>query len=67
AAAVGLPFVVLSAASPLLQRWLAATEHADAADPYFLYAGSNAGSLLGLLVFPLVLEPLMPISRQAEL
>jgi protein-L-isoaspartate O-methyltransferase len=65
--AVGLPFVVLSTASPVLQRWLAATEHADAADPYFLYAGSNAGSLLGLLVFPLVLEPLLPLTSQARI
>lgn len=65
--AVGLPFVVLSTASPLLQRWLADTEHAHAADPYFLYAGSNAGSLVGLLLFPLVLEPLLPLTSQARL
>jgi hypothetical protein len=67
AVAVGLPFVVLSSASPLLQRWLAATEHEHAADPYFLYAGSNAGSLLGLLAFPFVLEPLLPLSTQSRL
>ncbi|HUP51069.1 MAG TPA: fused MFS/spermidine synthase [Longimicrobiales bacterium] len=67
AVAVGLPFVVLSTASPLLQRWLADTEHAHAADPYFLYAGSNAGSLVGLLVFPLVLEPLLPLTSQSRL
>jgi protein-L-isoaspartate O-methyltransferase len=65
--AVGLPFVVLSTASPLLQRWLAETEHAHAADPYFLYAGSNAGSLLGLLVFPVLLEPLLPLTSQSRL
>ncbi len=67
AVAVGLPFVVLSTASPLLQRWLADTEHAHAADPYFLYAGSNAGSLVGLLLFPLVLEPLLPLTTQSRL
>ncbi|HET9947755.1 MAG TPA: hypothetical protein VFQ22_02400, partial [Longimicrobiales bacterium] len=65
--AVGAPFVVLAAASPLLQRWLASTDHPDAADPYFLYAGSNAGSLVGLLAFPLVLEPLVPLSEQSRL
>jgi len=65
--AVGLPFVVLSTASPLLQRWLADTEHAHAADPYFLYAGSNAGSLVGLLAFPLVLEPRLPLTSQSRL
>jgi protein-L-isoaspartate O-methyltransferase len=63
--AVGAPFFVLASASPLLQRWLASTEHEAAADPYFLYAGSNAGSLVGLLAFPFVLEPLMPTSTQA--
>ncbi|MEQ1855447.1 MAG: fused MFS/spermidine synthase [Longimicrobiales bacterium] len=63
---VGAPFFVLASASPLLQRWLASTEHEAAADPYFLYAGSNAGSLVGLLAFPLVLEPLMAGTVQAR-
>ncbi len=65
--AVGAPFFALASASPLLQRWLAATEHESAADPYFLYAGSNAGSLLGLLLYPFVLEPLLPLSEQSRL
>ena len=65
ALAVGLPFVVLSTASPLLQGWLASTDHEHAADPYFLYAGSNAGSLVGLLAFPLLLEPLLPLGDQS--
>ncbi|MBM4185628.1 MAG: class I SAM-dependent methyltransferase, partial [Gemmatimonadetes bacterium] len=65
--AVGAPFFVLASASPLLQRWLAATEHEAAADPYFLYAGSNAGSLVGLLAFPLLLEPTMPGAAQSRL
>ena len=65
--AVGAPFFVLASASPLLQRWLASTDHASASDPYFLYAGSNAGSLVGLLAFPLLLEPTMPATSQARL
>ncbi|MGE0157921.1 MAG: fused MFS/spermidine synthase [Gemmatimonadales bacterium] len=65
--AVGAPFFVLAAASPLLQRWLASTTHESAADPYFLYAGSNAGSLVGLLAFPLLLEPLLPASQQTRI
>lgn len=64
---VGAPFFVLAAASPLLQRWLASTRHEDAADPYFLYAGSNTGSLIGLLAYPFLLEPLLPISDQSRL
>ena len=52
--AVGVPFFVLSTTSPLLQRWFAASGHPSARDPYFLlYAASNAGSLLGLLAYPL--------------
>jgi hypothetical protein len=66
-ASAGLPFVVLAAASPLLQRWLAAADPEHAADPYFLYAGSNAGSLVGLLAYPFLLEPLVPLSVQARL
>lgn len=65
--AVGAPFFVLAAASPLLQRWLAATRHEDADDPYFLYAGSNTGSLVGLLAYPFLLEPLLPLSDQSRL
>lgn len=64
---VGAPFFVLAAASPLLQRWLAATRHEAAEDPYFLYAASNAGSLMGLLAYPFLLEPLLPLSAQSRL
>ena len=55
--AVGLPFLVVSTSAPLLQRWFAYTGHPSSADPYFLYAASNAGSLLSLLGYPLVIEP----------
>jgi spermidine synthase len=62
--AVGVPFFVLSATSPLLQRWFAASGHPSARDPYFLYAASNAGSLLGLLGYPLLLEPRLSLAEQ---
>src|SRR5690606_5773948 len=45
-ASIGLPFFFLSTNGPLLQRWFAETGHRDAANPYFLYSASNAGSLL---------------------
>jgi spermidine synthase len=54
---VGLPFVVVSASAPLLQKWFASTGHPAAADPYFLYAASNLGSMLALLGYPFLIEP----------
>jgi SAM-dependent methyltransferase len=64
--AVGLPFALLAATGPLLQRWFSWTGHARAHDPYFLYAASNAGSVLGLLGYPFLVEPLMGLSAQAR-
>src|SRR5579863_10190846 len=61
---IGLPFFALSANGPLLQAWFARTDHPDAADPYFLYAASNVGSFLALLSYPVLVEPLIPLSRQ---
>src|SRR5215813_5704443 len=54
---VGVPFCIVSTTAPLLQNWLAKTSTASGRDPYFLYAVSNAGSLLALLAYPLVIEP----------
>ena len=65
--AVGLPFFALSSSTPIMQRWFAYSDHKQAADPYFLYAASNAGSLVGLLAYPLLLEPLLRISGQSHL
>ena len=67
AVSVGLPFFILSSTTPILQRWFAASGHRDAADPYFLYAASNAGSLAGLLAYPLLLEPLLRVRSQTAL
>jgi spermidine synthase len=63
---VGLPFFVVSATSPLLQRWFAATNHPRAGDPYFLYAASNAGSLLALLSYPVLVEPRLGLLAQSR-
>ena len=59
--AIGLPFVVLAATGPLVQRWFSSTNHPHAKDPYFLYAASNLGSLAGLLLYPFVVEPALPL------
>jgi hypothetical protein len=56
---VGPAFFAVSTTGPLLQRWFSYTDHAFARDPYFLYAASNAGSLLGLLSYPFLLEPVL--------
>ncbi len=49
---VGLPFFVLSTVAPTLQKWFAAIGHPLSKDPYFLYAASNFGSMVGLLSYP---------------
>ena len=64
---VGLPFFILSSTAPLLQRWFAETAYNGASDPYFLYAAGNAGSLCGLLAYPLLLEPLLHLHSHAVL
>jgi hypothetical protein len=58
---VGLPFAVLSANAPLIQSWYRRSGGPSADDPYFLYAASNLGSLVALLAFPLVAEPLFGV------
>ncbi len=65
--AVGLPFFLLSSSTPMLQRWFSRSGHESAGDPYFLYAASNAGSLVGLLGYPLLLEPTLRLSVQSHL
>jgi spermidine synthase len=61
---LGLPFFLLSAGAPLLQRWFAETRHERAQNPYFLYAASNLGSFVALLAYPFWVEPRMAISEQ---
>jgi hypothetical protein len=64
-ASIGLPFLVLSATAPILQRWIADSNvHRN---PYVLYAASNAGSFLGLIAFPLLLEPYLRLGDQSRL
>jgi spermidine synthase len=65
AVSIGLPFFAVSATAPLMQRWFSHTGHRHAGDPYFLYGASNLGSMLGLLGFPLLLEPSLAASQQS--
>jgi hypothetical protein len=59
---IGLPFLVLSATSPLLQVWWARVE--DGQIPYRLYALSNVASLFALILYPSVIEPLLTLHAQ---
>src|SRR5205814_4855783 len=67
ALAVGLPFFTVATSAPLLQKWFADTGHPAAKDPYFLYGASNLGSLLALVGYTIVIEPLMGLENQSWL
>ena len=69
---LGPAFFALAATTPLVSAWVAQavtrsprTERPP--DVYRLYALSNAGSLLGLVLYPLLLEPLLGLGGQARL
>jgi len=62
--AIGLPFLILSTTSPLMQKWFSNIGHKNSADPYFLYAASNTGSLVSLLSYPFLIEPNWGLSAQ---
>jgi hypothetical protein len=66
-AGAGLPIFVVATTAPLLQRWFASTGHRRAGDPYFLYAASNAGSLLALAGYVTLVEPTLPLGDQARI
>ncbi|HVO69311.1 MAG TPA: hypothetical protein VMT24_04650, partial [Aggregatilineaceae bacterium] len=59
---IGLPYMLLSATSPLLQSWYALGKPAET--PYRLYALSNAGSMLALVSYPLLMEPRLSSTHQ---
>jgi len=59
AVGVGMPFAFLSANAPLIQAWYGRTGAVSSDDPYFLYSASNLGSMVALLCFPLIAEPLL--------
>ncbi|MBT4699456.1 MAG: fused MFS/spermidine synthase, partial [Rhodospirillaceae bacterium] len=65
AISAGLPFFAISSNAPLLQRWFAHTNHAASDDPYFLYAAGNAGSILALLAYPTIIEPVLSVHDQS--
>ncbi|HKP67588.1 MAG TPA: fused MFS/spermidine synthase, partial [Casimicrobiaceae bacterium] len=60
---LGLPYLLLSMTSPLLQAWFARRH--PGRDPYRLFALSNLASLLALVSYPFILEPSVPTRTQA--
>jgi hypothetical protein len=65
AVTIAFPFFLLSTTGPLLQKWW--SQDQAATSPYRLYALSNAGSLLGLLSYPFLIEWAFDIKHQAWL
>lgn len=62
AACVGVPYFLLSTTSPLLQSWYARS--GQGLLPYRLFALSNLGSLLALVSYPAIVEPMLPSGTQ---
>ena len=65
AVSVGIPYFLLATNSTLMQAWFS-RDHAQQT-PYRLYALSNAGSLVALVSYPLIFEPLLTLRTQAYL
>jgi hypothetical protein len=59
---IGLPFLLLASTSPLLQYWLAREQ--GSAILWRLFALSNAGSLLALILYPTLVEPYFSLTTQ---
>jgi hypothetical protein len=62
--AVAAPYFLLAASSPLLQSWSAASQGGS---PYRLYALSNFGSMLGLVTYPIAIEPWLTTRQQERI
>jgi len=61
---IGLPYALLAATAPLIQRWFDLTH--PGRSPYVLYAVSNVGALAALVAYPLA-EPYLARAVQARL
>ena len=69
---IGFPFVALAATSPLLQSWYVrecagSDEERRHTPPYRLFAVSNSGSLLALVIYPWLVEPRLTLRGQSGL
>jgi hypothetical protein len=64
-ASIGPLFFAVAAQAPLMQRWFGLA--GNRGEPYALYAASNIGSFTGLIAYPLLVEPFMPLAKQSWL
>ena len=65
---VGLPYFLLSSTGPLLQKWFSDDDamRTRGQNVYRLFAWSNVGSLVGLLIYPFALEPYASLDVQGR-
>jgi hypothetical protein len=68
ALACGVPYLLLSTTGPLMQAWFArvALSAGEGSRAYRLYALSNLASMLALLTYPVLIEPILPLESQAN-
>ncbi len=64
---VAAPFFALSATAPLFQGWFGQSNHPQRHNPYPLYSASNMGSILALLLYPIVFEGLFSTQTQSNI
>ena len=62
---IGIPFFLLSTNSPLMQVWFSRIY--PLRSPYKLYALSNAGSMIALLSYPVLVEPYITLQIQGRI
>ncbi len=62
---VGLPYFLISTNSPLMQAWF--HRNFPKRTAYRLYALSNVGSLLGLVTYPVLVEPYLTLAWQGKI
>lgn len=62
----GLPFIALASTSVVAQQWLVSSDAPGRDEPYRLYASSNAGSLLALLGYVFLIDPLSGLQLQGH-
>lgn len=64
---VAVPFGILSTTAVVAQLWLSRSALGGGTNVFVLYGASNAGSLLGLLAYPFLVEPYLGLAAQGRI